>query len=107
MPSKIRNRYGTAGLRSLGQPSWRISRVRYSVDPDGLRRGRSGSRMSTSATHAGCIVAEVGLIIPPPSTRASRADQAHGVKVVQPVGCSTLTPWAGPAPLPGGSTVTG
>jgi hypothetical protein len=44
----------------------------------------------------GCTVAEVGLIIPPPSTRASPADQAHGVKVVQTVVCSTLTPWARP-----------
>jgi hypothetical protein len=55
----------------------------------------------------GCTVAEVGLSIPPPSIRASPADQAHVVKVVQTVGCSTLTPWARPAPLPGGSTVTG
>src|SRR5438552_4177486 len=50
----------------------------------------------------GCTVAGVDLIIPPPSTRASPADQAHGVKVVQPVGCSTLTPWAWPAPYRAG-----
>ena len=33
-----------------------------------------------------------GLISPSPSTRASRADLAHGIKVVRPVGRSTLTP---------------
>ena len=38
---------------------------------------------------------------------ASRADQAPMAKVVQPVGCSTLTIGTWPAPLTGGSTADG
>ena len=56
--------------------------------------GRSGSGME-------------GLIVPAPSTLASRADLAAVVNVVQPVGCSTLTTAARPASLMGGLTVTG
>ena len=63
--------------------------------------------MGSRATHGMAHRAEVGLIIPPPSTQESRANQAHEVKVVQPVGCFTLTPWAWPAPRLGRSTVTG
>ena len=76
-------------------------------DASCLRRGHSGSGMGARETSPGRRGQGRGLIIPPPSTRASRADQAHGVNVVRPVGRSTLTPWAWPAPLTGGSTATG
>ena len=52
-------------------------------------------------------VDDVGALarVQPPSTRASRADQAP--RVVRPVGRSTLTHGARPAPLTGGSTADG
>lgn len=58
-----------------------------------LRRGRSGSGMA-GGTVRGCgsIVAREGLPSRLPSTQASRAATAQGVKVVRTVARSTLTP---------------
>ena len=52
-------------------------------------------------------MAEVGPDIRPPSTRASRADRASRVKVVRPVGRSTLTRNAGQHPWQAGRRQTG
>lgn len=51
--------------------------------------GHSGSRMSSRATHGTAHRAGVGLTIPPPSTRASRATRPSGVPVPCPIERST------------------
>jgi hypothetical protein len=71
-----------------------------------LRRGAPAPGWAPEQP-ARCVVAGASLPIPSPSTRASPADQAHGVKIVQPVGCSTLTPWGRARSPTGWSTVTG
>ena len=66
-----------------------------------LRRGTSGSRMDAAAWSK-LSVAEVGACPSPHHRpRQSRGDQAPRVKVVRPVGRSTLTRGAS-RPLPGG-----